>query len=308
MARKQRIHIPGGVYHVMLRGNGGQKIFFTDDDRYYFELLVEEGVNRFGHRIHGYCWMSNHVHMAIQVEEEPLSKIIQNLSFRYTRYINKKKNRMGHLFQGRYKAILVDSQSYLPELIRYIHLNPVRANLVSDLRQYPWSGHAAYMKQSEKPWLTRDWVLSLFAKREIIAIKRYEKFVLEGIGQVDEVNFQKGHEGGRILGDDSFIDSVLSCNNEAATKNITVNKLVEKVCQHYGQQESEVLSPSRKRDCVFIRNVISYLWVQECRQTLKEWADYCGKDLSTLSRNLTGFRNSLSEDGETREKLLQIIQ
>jgi len=90
MARKPRLHIPGGLYLVMLRGNGGQDIFFSDNDRIYFQSLVEEGVKRFEHRIHGYCWMRNHVHLAIQVGEAPLSKIIQNLSFRYTRYLNKK--------------------------------------------------------------------------------------------------------------------------------------------------------------------------------------------------------------------------
>ncbi len=136
MARKPRLHIPGGLSHVMLRGNGGQDIFFSDNDRFYFQSLVEEGVKRFEHRIHAYCWMRNHVHLAIQVGEIPLSKIIQNLSFRYTRYINKKKSQIGHLFQGRYKAILIDADSYLLELVRYIHLNPVRAKLVTNPADY----------------------------------------------------------------------------------------------------------------------------------------------------------------------------
>ena len=90
MARKPRIHIPGGFYHVILRGNDGQDIFFSDQDQNYFEKLVQNGIDRFKHRIHAFCWMSNHVHMLIQVYEVPLSKIIQNLSFRYTNYINKK--------------------------------------------------------------------------------------------------------------------------------------------------------------------------------------------------------------------------
>ncbi len=100
MARKPRIHQKGAVYHVMLRGNDGQQIFFSEPDFEYFEKLIVEGAERFLHRIHGYCWMPNHVPMVVEVGDIPLSKIIQNLSFRYTRWINKKQNRIGHLFQG----------------------------------------------------------------------------------------------------------------------------------------------------------------------------------------------------------------
>ena len=145
MARKPRLHLPGGLYHVMLRGNGGQAIFFSDADRYHLYLLLQEGVERFGHRIHGFCAMTNHLHLAVQVAKAPLSKIMQNLSFRYTRWINQRQRRVGHLFQGRYKAILVDADSYLLELVRYIHLNPVRTGLVKDPLDYPWSGHRAYL-------------------------------------------------------------------------------------------------------------------------------------------------------------------
>ena len=163
MARKPRIHLDGALYHVMLRGNGGQSIFLVDDDRDAFEALVAEGVSRFGHRIHAFCWMGNHVHLAIQVADTPLSKIMQNIAFRYTRFINRRAQRIGHLFQGRFKALLVDADSYLLELVRYIHLNPVRAKLVADPADYRWSGHLAYLGKTHKEWLTTDWVLSQFA-------------------------------------------------------------------------------------------------------------------------------------------------
>jgi len=124
----------------MLRSNAGQAIFYNDEDRYHLYLLLQEGMSRYGHRIHGFCLMSNHVHLAVQVGEEPLSKIMQNLSFRYTRWVNRKQKRIGHLFQGRYKAILVEQDSYLLELVRYIHLNPVRAKMVRQPSAYSWSG------------------------------------------------------------------------------------------------------------------------------------------------------------------------
>jgi REP element-mobilizing transposase RayT len=122
MPRRPRVHFPGAVYHVILRGNDRGDIFFDDLDRFRFYLLLQEGVERFKSRVLAFCLMTNHVHLAIQVDQIPLSHIIQNLSFRYTRWINWRKHRVGHLFQGRYKAFLVDQDSYLLELIAYIHL------------------------------------------------------------------------------------------------------------------------------------------------------------------------------------------
>jgi len=130
MARKPRLHYIGAVYHVMVRGNSGQNIFADDEDRYRFYLFLQEGVEKFGYRIHAFCLMNNHVHLAIQVGDKPLSRIMQTLCFRYTQWVNSRQKRVGHLFQGRYKAIVVDADAYLAELVRYIHLNPVRAKIV----------------------------------------------------------------------------------------------------------------------------------------------------------------------------------
>ena len=113
MARKPRIHYPGAFYHVILRGNGGQDIFFSKNDRTKFYLLLQEGIERFGHRIHAFCLMTNHIHLVIQIGDIPLSKIMQNVTFRYTRYINARRKEFGHLFQGRYKAILIDADTYI---------------------------------------------------------------------------------------------------------------------------------------------------------------------------------------------------
>jgi len=107
MARKPRVHISGGFYHVMLRGNGGADVFFNEEDRYRFYLLIQEGVERYGHRVHAFCLMSNHVHLVIQVGEISLSRIMQNLSFRYTRWVNGRQKRIGHLFQGRYWSMRI---------------------------------------------------------------------------------------------------------------------------------------------------------------------------------------------------------
>ena len=124
MARKPRIHFSGAVYHVLLRGLDDKTIFRTVGDRRAWEALVEEGCERFGHTVHAFCWMKDHVQMAIEVADAPLSKIMQNLSFRYTRHFNKQHGEEGPLFHGRYKAILIDPDEYLDDLVRFIHNNP----------------------------------------------------------------------------------------------------------------------------------------------------------------------------------------
>ena len=113
MSRKPRLYFPGALYHVLLRGNGGQAIFFEHTDYHHFFKLLAEGHARFDHRIHGFCLMNNHAHLAIQTGSQPLSPIMQNVTFRYTRWINKWQKRVGPLFQGRYKALLVDQERYM---------------------------------------------------------------------------------------------------------------------------------------------------------------------------------------------------
>jgi len=118
MPRKSRLHLPGGLYHVSLHGNDRQNFFFENEDRLAFYRLLDEGVRRFGYRVHAFCLMGNHVHLALQMGSQPLSKGLQNLSLRYTRYLDRRQGRVSHLFQGRNKALLVEAESYGLELAR----------------------------------------------------------------------------------------------------------------------------------------------------------------------------------------------
>lgn len=148
-----QISLTHSTYHVILRGNDGQRIFFLEEDKSKLCLLIQQGVERFGHKIEAFCFMSNHIHLAVRVANISISQIMQHLAFRYTRYINRKYNRIGHLFQGRFKSVLVDDENYLKELVRYIHLNPVRAKLVIAPLQYFWNSHRAYLELDELSWL-----------------------------------------------------------------------------------------------------------------------------------------------------------
>jgi REP element-mobilizing transposase RayT len=189
MARKPRLHYLGAHYHVMLRGNGGMRIFQDEADRYKFLDLVQESIPRFKYRIHAFCLMTNHVHFAIQVSDISLSKIIQNISFRYTRYVNKKEKRIGHLFQGRYKALIVEADSYLLQLVRYIHLNPLHAKMVENLLDYPWSSHLAYLGHAEIPWLTKQFVYAFLAQDKTPPTIVYQQFMLDHSGNNSPINF-----------------------------------------------------------------------------------------------------------------------
>jgi REP element-mobilizing transposase RayT len=180
MPRKPRRHIDGAVYHVMLRGNAGQAIFADDADRLRFEALLAEGVARHGHRVLAYCWMGNHAHLCLRVAESPLSRIVQQLAFRYARAFNRRHRRVGHVFQGRFRALLVGDDSYRLELLRYIHRNPVTAGLTRDAQRYRWSSHGALSGARRPPdWLDCAETWALFAREPGLARRRLHAFVME---------------------------------------------------------------------------------------------------------------------------------
>lgn len=304
MARKPRIHLPSGFYHVILRGNAGQDIFLTDADRYRLYLLMQEGVERFSYRIHAFCCMSNHIHLLIQVTDIPLSRIMQNLSFRYTQWMNKRQRRTGHLFQGRYKAILVDADNYLLELIRYIHLNPVRAGMVEDAAAYRWSSHRAYIGKETLPWLTTGWVLGRFGDQASEAIRRYSFFVADG-ANVGTKDFQRGEKDVRILGDDVFAERVLAGQGEGGVS-ISLDDCIHVVCERYELTEADLAVKGQRRKPSEARAVIGWVARQNGGITLSEIARRFGRDVATLSLSVRRLQDRAARD-EKLEGQLKLI-
>jgi len=305
MARKPRIHMPGGYYHVMLRGNGGDDIFFSDADRCHFYLLMQEGVERFGHRVHAFCLMSNHVHLLIQVSEIPLSRIMQNLSFRYTRWINKRQRRTGHLFQGRFKAILVDADSYLLELVRYIHLNPVRAGVVGHISEYPWSSHAAYAGSERLAWLTSGTVLARFSARRNMARARYAEFMAQGVGESYRADFHGGASDARVLGDDAFAEKALTAKEHLKPK-LDLGECIETVCRHYDLQASELAARHRMRRPAEARSVVAWLVMKHGGMRLSAVANHFGRDVATLSTSIRRLETKMKESDALRTMVERI--
>ena len=192
MARPLRIAFPGALYHVTSRGDRRENIFNDNDDRLLFYDVLKEVYERYNWLIHAYCLMDNHYHLLIETPDANLSSGMRQLNGVYTQRFNSKHKRVGHVFQGRYKAILVDKDSYLLELSRYIVLNPVRAKIVRTAKDWPWSSYRATVGQIAQPkWLYVDWLLSVFSKQRAAAIRRYKQFVADGKRQTSPLGAVK---------------------------------------------------------------------------------------------------------------------
>ncbi|MGX2038897.1 REP-associated tyrosine transposase [Methylocaldum sp. MU1018] len=183
MARPLRIELSGGLYHVTSRGDRREDIYFSDADREAWLGLLGRVCARFNWVCHAYCLMSNHYHLVIETPEGNLAQGMRQLNGVYTQMVNRTHGRVGHVFQGRYKAILVEKDSYLLELARYVVLNPVRAGMVGDVGDWPWSSYAAVVGLAPAPaWLQTHWLLGRFGRKRDPAIAGYIDFVRAGVG------------------------------------------------------------------------------------------------------------------------------
>jgi putative transposase len=209
MARPLRIEYKGAFYHVTSRGNERRKIYYAKSDYEKFKSYLRDAQDKYGFFLHSYVFMTNHYHLLIETPEGNLNKLMHYMNGSYTNYLNRRRKRNGHLFQGRYKAILIERDSYLLELSRYIHLNPVRAGIVEKPEFYEYSSYKSFISRKKEEIVYHDLILGMISKGRRNAEKRYEAFVLNGI----EENLQdplKDVYGGSILGGKGFIKEALA--------------------------------------------------------------------------------------------------
>ncbi|MCL0050423.1 transposase [Dehalococcoidia bacterium] len=204
MARPLRLEYEGAVYHLTARGNAKQSIFLDDDDRIRFLDVLSDVVDRFGWICHAYCLMTNHYHLLIETQLANLSRGMQQLNGVYTQAFNRRHERVGHVLQGRFKAILVEKESHLLELARYVVLNPVRAKLVSHPQQWSWSSYRAAAGEAAPGFLTVDWILAQFGNDPQKAQLAYRQFVAEG----RELRVWENLHGGVLLGSKGFVEEL----------------------------------------------------------------------------------------------------
>jgi REP element-mobilizing transposase RayT len=247
MGRRPRLHAPGAFYHVTLRGNHRQPIFFRSEDRDLLDRLVEDALASLAARVHAYCWMPNHLHLLVQVSDAPLGWLMSRIASSYARTVQLRLKTTGHLFERRYHAVLVDADSYLLTLLRYIHLNPVRAGIVADPSQFPWSSHHCYVGRVDKSWVTSDLGLSLFASRRADAIEKYRQFMASreldrwGHGRLAPLTGQP-----QVLGDEDFASKLANAGGASPPKS-TLDELASTCCERFGVTLESLTSQSRGR-------------------------------------------------------------
>ena len=290
MPRLQRLHVPGAFYHVTLRGNHQQAIFSRPADRSGLNTIVASVLQRFDARLHAYCWMTNHIHLLLQVANEPLGRLMQRIAGGYARWFQSLLPTTEHLFERRYHAIIVDADAYLLELIRYIHLNPVRARLVADPAAYEWSSHRTYLGEQRESWVTTDFALRIFHSNAGQARSAYRDFVLQGVGGATGDDHFAGHKDDpRVLGGDDFL-SRLACTPLVRRAAQTLDDLVEECCREFGLSKEELASSNRRRSLSKVRALIAHRAETRRIASLAAVARYLKRDESSLRESLALHR------------------
>lgn len=283
MPRPPRLHVPGACYHVMLRGNHREALFGSASDRIVLNEIVAGVLIRFGNRIHAFCWMTNHLHALMQIADQPLGKAMQRIAMRYSRYRHKALRTGGHLFERRYKAKLVDVDAYFLMLLRYIHLNPVKADLVTHPADYPWSSHRAYLGTESISWLTTDFGLSMFSTDLARARTAYEQFVLTASDEDENLENESHPEDSRILGSDQFISKIPFVPYKPRSP-LTLEQLATSLCEQHNVGIALIRSRSSARDLTPIRLHILRLAIDQRVASLTEVARFLNRDPSTLCK------------------------
>jgi putative transposase len=297
MGRPLRISYPGAFYHVTSRGNERRSIYQTSRDFEKFIGYLESATERYGARIHCFCLMTNHYHLLLETPRGNLQAILHHLNTGYTNYFNTKKKRVGHLFQGRYKAILVEKDHYALELSRYIHLNPVRAQLVKDPIQYPWSSYSAYGEKKKRwSWLETDFILSQISRNKRRAIRGYREYTQRGIAENLEDPL-KMTVASTVIGSEKFIEWV----REKWVKQGRVNREVPAIRKLTRRPDlSLILHECERRlgkASLESRRMALYLCHHLSGLSLREIGEYFGGiSISAVSQNSLRQEKRLKED------------
>lgn len=275
MSRPLRIEFSGAVYHITSRGNGKQKIFFKNNDRKIFLSLLWEVVEREKWICYAYCLMDNHYHLLIETTRANLSRGMRELNGIYAQKLNYIRESVGHVFQSRYKSILVEKDNYLLELCRYIALNPVRAGMVENPEDWKWSSYRETLGLTKPPkHLNTSWVLKNFDEDIEKSKQKYEKFVLEGIGKESP---WKELRGRIFLGSKKFMEK-----HEEKLSEKEKEKEIARI-ERFAHRPSleEIFEDAKTKQ---IRNNKIYKAYEEYRYGLKEIGDFFNIHYSTISR------------------------
>lgn len=284
--RPLRLHVPGGFYHVTLRGNHRRPIFFSDADRDILDCIVAEALDKAGARLHAYCWMTNHLHFLVQVAEVALGRLLLRIAARYARKIQSGMQTTGHFFERRYYGVLVDADSYLLTLLRYIHANPVVAGIVSDAADYPWSSHRNYLGLRYQAWVTTEFALGVLSRNRVTARRLYGELMenrealLWGQGEL-----QTHPDNNQVLGSDDFLMRATQCSKVRQPR-ISFEQLMEECASRFDVSANDLVSPRRDR-----RLSAARAWL--CHEALSRKVDSVNGIARRLGRSDTAIRRLL---------------
>lgn len=315
MPRNSRIDAPGALQHIIVRGIARTKIFKDDTDRHSFLDRLGNIIAESTTRCFAWALIPNHFHLLLKTGDAPVATTMRRLLTGHAVFYNKRHKRSGHLFQNRYKSILCQEDAYLLELVRYIHLNPIRAKIVKDIEalgKYPFSGHSALMGKVKNDWQDIETVLSLFGKKLGVARRQYRTFVKKGATQGRRMDLiggglirsaggwaavkamrkqkmvQKSDE--RILGDSAFVAQVLSTSQEQmerkhtlAAKRYNLDKVTERVSNLMNLEPSEIWAAGKERRKVAARSLLCFWAVRELGISMAELSRQLKLSISGIS-------------------------
>jgi REP element-mobilizing transposase RayT len=310
MARPLRIEYEGAFYHVTGRGNEQRKIYNTEADYGKFKLYLGEAQEKYGHVLHCYVLMPNHYHLIVETPRGNLNRVMHFINGSYTNYFNLKWKRSGHLFQGRYKAILIDRDAYLLELSRYVHLNPVRAKMVLKPEDYPHSSYQSFVYGREEGIVCRDLILEIVTMDKKSAPRRYRDFVESAIAENLD-NPLRNVYAGAILGEPTFIreslgrlrDGVLQKEEISYRRGLKAaygsDEIIETISHYFKVSRDDVL-----RNRIEYRNMGIYLMKKLTGMTNRQIGElFEGLSYSAVAKAYQRFSVNMRRERALRKKI-----
>jgi REP element-mobilizing transposase RayT len=279
----------------------------STDYRRYLELL-ERYQRRHRFTLYAYVLMPNHLHLLISPGRIPLSKTMQGIQQTYTRHFNRRHRLIGHCFQGRYKAILCQSDAYLLELVRYLHLNPVRANIVQTPEEYAWCSHRLYLEGKDPGVVAIDGVLGQFSLTKLRAINAYRAFVMAGLpqGHRDDLYAVAGQ---RFLGDERFVEGMERRTRRETARppvEVSIGAIAGRVARELGLQEANIRGKGRNRAAARSRAIVAYVAREETGHSLKSVARYVGRDEATLTVAVRRLEDQMADDPQLSARVAHL--
>jgi len=318
MGRPLRIEFEGALYHVTSRGNEKKEIFIDASDRKKFIDILRDYHERLRAVYHCFILMNNHYHLLLETPLGNLTTIVHGINSCYTGYFNRKYNRIGHLFQGRYKAIVVEKETYLLEVSRYIHLNPIRAGICKRPEDFFWSSYHGYLHPKERlAWIEYDWTLKQFHQDEAEAVNAYKEFIEDGLGK-NVLSPLKDVVGGVILGKDEFVRKMKERIKGMLSEEIVKREelvgfpspeiIMEKVAKYYGVPVEQL---KKKGKGNLPRKVAIYFIYQKSGLTNHTMAKlFGGIHYTTITQTIKRLQKNQKflEEAKTIDRLIDIPQ